>query len=51
MVAATDPHYAQVGGKFIADGKEIRSSDESYDEEKARRLWDLSWQWCGLNGA
>ncbi len=48
MVAATDPRYESVGGKFIVDGKEIRSSDESYDEEKARRLWELSWEWCGL---
>ena len=49
LVAATDPRYAQVGGKLIADGKEVRSSEESYDEQKARRLWDLSLAWCGLN--
>jgi len=48
LVAATDPRYASVGGKFIVDGKERRSSDESYDEPKARRLWELSWKWCGL---
>ncbi|MCB0246314.1 MAG: SDR family NAD(P)-dependent oxidoreductase [Anaerolineae bacterium] len=52
MVAATDPRYESVGGKFIVDGKEIPSSDESYDEEKARRLWEMSCEWCGLgNGA
>jgi NAD(P)-dependent dehydrogenase (short-subunit alcohol dehydrogenase family) len=51
LVAATDPRYESVGGKFIVDGKERRSSDESYDEQKARRLWELSWQWCGLDGA
>ena len=39
-----------VGGKFIVDGEERRSSDESYDEQKARRLWELSWTWCGLDG-
>ena len=50
LVAATDPRYAQIGGKFIVDGKERLSSEESYDEEKARRLWELSWQWCGLDG-
>ncbi len=49
MIAATDPRYAEVGGKLIADGKEVPSSDESYDEQKARRLWELSWQWCGLD--
>lgn len=52
MVAATDPRYESVGGKFIVDGKETPSSDESYDEEKARRLWEMSCEWCGLgNGA
>ena len=51
LVAATDPRYATVGGKFIVDGRERRSSDESYDEQKARRLWDLSWEWCGMDGS
>jgi light-dependent protochlorophyllide reductase len=49
MVAATDPALDGIGGKFIVDGKEKRSSDESYDEEKARRLWELSMEWCGLD--
>lgn len=49
LVAATDPHLEGVGGKFIVDGKERRSSDDSYDEQKARRLWELSWAWCGLD--
>lgn len=48
MVAATAPEYASVGGKFIVDGKERLSSDESYDEQKALRLWESSWPWCGL---
>ena len=48
MIAATDPAFEGVGGKFIVDGKEKASSIDSYDEEKARRLWDLSWEWCGL---
>ncbi len=49
MFAATDPTLEGVGGKFIVDGKEKRSSEDSYDEEKARRLWELSREWCGLN--
>jgi retinol dehydrogenase-12 len=49
VMAATDPRWEGVGGKFIVDGKERRSSDESYDEAKARRLWNLSWTWCGLD--
>jgi retinol dehydrogenase-12 len=47
--AATDPALEGIGGKFIVDGKEKRSSVDSYDEEKARRLWELSWKWCGLD--
>jgi retinol dehydrogenase-12 len=50
LLAATDPRWEGVGGKFITDGKERLSSDESYDEAKAQRLWNLSWTWCGLNG-
>ncbi len=49
LIAATDPKFANIGGKFFVDGKEKRSSDESYDEEKARRLWEMSWKWCGLD--
>lgn len=45
---ALDPKYTNAGGKFFADGKEQRSSDESYDEAKARRLWELSEQWVGV---
>jgi NAD(P)-dependent dehydrogenase (short-subunit alcohol dehydrogenase family) len=49
MVAATDPNFEGVGGKFIVDGKEKRSSDDSYDEEKAKRLWEMSWEWCEVD--
>ena len=48
LVAAVDPRFEGMGGKFIVDGKIIPSSDESYDEQKAQRLWELSWSWCGL---
>jgi len=48
MIVATDPVLERVGGKFFVDGVEKRSSKESYDEEKALRLWELSWEWCGL---
>ena len=50
LMAATDPRWEGIGGKFIVDGNERRSSDESYDEAKARKLWDVSWTWCGLEG-
>jgi NAD(P)-dependent dehydrogenase (short-subunit alcohol dehydrogenase family) len=49
IYAATDPKFKGEGGKFIVDGREKRSSDESYDEEKARHLWERSWKWCGLD--
>lgn len=48
LYAATDPNLEGIGGKFIVDGKERSSSDESYDEAKARRLWELCLEWCGL---
>ena len=51
LFVASDPRYETVGGKFIVDCKEINSSDESYDEEKARRLWETSCNWCGLQAA
>ena len=49
--AEASERFEGVGGKFITDGKERLSSDESYDEKKARRLWDASWAWCGLDGS
>ena len=48
MVAATKPKFEGVGGKFIVDGEEKESSVDSYDEEKARVLWEKSLAWCGL---
>lgn len=50
LVAATDPAYGRTGGQFIVDGKAIRSSADSYDEHKAKRLWEMSCAWCGLEG-
>ena len=49
ITVATDPALERVGGKFFVDGEEKPSSKESYDPEKARRLWELSSVWCGLN--
>jgi len=48
LAVAVDPRFEGVGGKFIVDGKEMLSSDESYDEKKAQQLWEMSWLWCGL---
>ena len=49
LIAATDPRFADLGGKFIVDGKEKRSSADSYDEQKAQYLWQQSLRWCGLD--
>ena len=49
MIAATDPAFEGIGGKFIVDGKVKRSSEDSYDEKKARNLWEMSRDWCGIN--
>jgi NAD(P)-dependent dehydrogenase (short-subunit alcohol dehydrogenase family) len=49
LYAITDPGLEGVGGKFIVDGRVKRSSEESYDEAKAKHLWERSWEWCGLD--
>ena len=38
----TDPELANVTGKYFSGWEKINSSTESYDEEKAKRLWDAS---------
>ncbi|WP_102126564.1 SDR family NAD(P)-dependent oxidoreductase [Deinococcus planocerae] len=39
---ATSPAMRGVGGRFYGESQAISSSPDSYDEEKARRLWALS---------
>jgi NAD(P)-dependent dehydrogenase (short-subunit alcohol dehydrogenase family) len=39
---AIDPAYDGVSGRYFSRGRETRSSTESYDEAKARALWDAS---------
>jgi len=48
LSVAIDSRFDGVGGKFIVDGEAISSSEESYDEQKALRLWQSSMVWCGL---
>lgn len=40
--------WGSMTGKYISDGKEMLSSEESYDEEKANDLWDTSSKMTGL---
>ncbi|HSQ27070.1 MAG TPA: SDR family NAD(P)-dependent oxidoreductase [Anaerolineales bacterium] len=49
LAVATDPCFANMGGRFIVDGEDTPSSEESYEEEKAKKLWELSRKWCGLD--
>lgn len=37
-----------VTGKFFFEKKEKKSTEESYDLNKAKKLWDLSEQLCGI---
>jgi hypothetical protein len=39
---ASSPEVEGMSGKYFADRREIRSSNVSYDEEIAKRLWDVS---------
>ena len=45
---ATDPALEDVNGKYFDEDEERRSSEESYDEEAARRLWKVSEEMTGL---
>ncbi len=39
---ASSPDLVTTSGKFFSKSKEAKSSRESYDEEAAKRLWDVS---------
>jgi len=45
---ASSPVVEGVSGKYFEDEKEKKSSDESYDETKARELWDETSKLVGL---
>jgi retinol dehydrogenase-12 len=51
IFVATDPTYATVGGRFIAELKEIASSEESYDQAKAKRFWQVAGELTGSGDA
>ena len=38
----TDPELANISGKYFSGFKMMDSSTESYDEAKAKQLWDGS---------
>jgi NAD(P)-dependent dehydrogenase (short-subunit alcohol dehydrogenase family) len=45
---AIDPAYDGVSGRYFSRGREMRSSADSYDEARARELWDASAVMTGL---
>jgi len=45
---ALDPSLEGVGGKFFAERRPISSSPESYDPDRAGRLWELAARLTGL---
>lgn len=46
---SSSPEVEGESGKYYEKMKPKRSSDESYDEDKARKLWDLSLRLVGLS--
>ncbi|NER39389.1 MAG: SDR family NAD(P)-dependent oxidoreductase [Oscillatoria sp. SIO1A7] len=46
-----NPSFAEVSGKYFDAFKEIPSSPESYDRNKARELWNESIQLVGLRNS
>lgn len=44
----TDPSLEGVSGRYFEIGEEARSSEESYDREKAQELWETSAALVGL---
>jgi hypothetical protein len=45
---AIDPMVAEKGGRFFGEKREIVSSPESCDAQKARRFWELASRLTGL---
>lgn len=45
---ASDPSVAQVSGQYFAKSKAVRSSPVSYDENTARKLWQISADMTGI---
>jgi len=48
---ATSPEVEGISGRYFSNLKETRSSNASYDEGAARRLWDASLELTGMSGS
>ena len=51
VYAATAAELEHVSGRFLATGREARTSESSYDADLAKRLWDVSAALVGLDSA
>eukprot|EP00918_Siedleckia_nematoides_P024012 GHVU01051773.1.p1 GENE.GHVU01051773.1~~GHVU01051773.1.p1 ORF type:complete len:410 (+),score=109.43 GHVU01051773.1:88-1317(+) len=47
---ATDEKYKEVTGKYFKDGQEVKSSEETLNEENQKKLWELSGGYTSLEG-
>ena len=47
---ATSPDVEGISGKYFYNMEPVSSSKASYDEESARRLWDVSFKLTGVAG-
>lgn len=48
VFVATDPKYETRGGAFVGEQKEVKSSEESYDQAKAKRFWKIACELAGV---
>src|SRR4029077_15204529 len=49
LYVATSPELEGVTGKYFTKMHEVKSSQESYDEDSARRLWQISEQLTNMS--
>jgi NAD(P)-dependent dehydrogenase (short-subunit alcohol dehydrogenase family) len=50
LYLASSPEVEQVSGKYFIKVAAVASSPDSYDEQTARRLWEVSEQLTGISG-
>lgn len=46
----TDEKFKEATGHYYSDGAEVKSSEESLDEEKQKKLWEVSGGYVKLDG-
>jgi type IV secretory pathway VirB10-like protein len=50
IALATADKFKDTNGKYIRDGVEVKSSEESMDEALQKKLWELSGRYTRLEG-